>query len=155
MKTTILFLASLLSLAPIAHGETKADVYAFGAWPLCVGHVLTWVALDCTWYKPGTETYALGIKTDSAATDAYSYKITASMQDGSTKVVEGTAARKDNELTGYTDIPNLTFGGIVESIVSIDVTEHTTISVQHFAARPVAVRRMRRVPAGGAPRGVR
>lgn len=138
---------ALIAAASIAHAETKAYISTFGPWPMCVNGALGGVpgilAGDCSWYVPGTETYSLNIWTDSVATDAYSYKVAVVLKDGSTKTLEGIAARKDDKTTGYTEIPKIVFGGIVDKVTSIEVTEHTVISRQRFGESVVVLRRIR------------
>ena len=118
---------TLLATAAPAHAGTNAYVSTFGPWPLCVNGALGGLpgifAGDCSWYAPGTESYSLNIRTDSPATKVYSYAVAVVLKDGSTKTVEGIAARKDDKTTGYTEIPKVVFGGIVVQVVSIHITE--------------------------------
>ncbi|HEY4086745.1 MAG TPA: hypothetical protein VGM43_12445 [Bryobacteraceae bacterium] len=138
---------TLIAAAALGHAGTKAYVSTFGPWPLCVNGALGGVpgilANDCSWYVPGTEAYSLNISTDSAATDVYSYDVTVVLKDGSTKTVEGVVSRKDNKMTGYTEIPNVVFGGIVAKVLSIDITEHTVISRQRVGESAVVLQRIR------------
>jgi hypothetical protein len=138
---------TLIAAAALGHAETKAYISTFGPWPMCVNGALGGVpgipAGDCSWYVPGTESYSLNVWTDSPATDAYSYKITVVLKDGSTKTVDGIAARKDDKTTGYTEIPKVVFGGIVDKVASIEITEHTVISRQRFGESVVVLRRVR------------
>jgi YVTN family beta-propeller protein len=117
----------LIAAAAPAHAGTTAYISTFGQWPLCVNGALGGIpgllASDCSWYAPGAETYSLNVRTDSAATRAYAWEVTAVLKDGSTKTVEGIAPRKDDKTTGYTEIPKVVFGGIVVRILSIRITE--------------------------------
>src|SRR6185503_4095805 len=88
----------LIAAAALGQAETKAYVSTFGPWPLCVNGALGGIpgllAYDCSGYVPGTETYSLNIRTDSPATDAYSWEVTVVLKAGSTKTLEGIAPRK-------------------------------------------------------------
>lgn len=137
----------LLAAAALGHAETRAYVSTFGPWPLCtnggIGGIPGALVDDCSWYVPGTETYSLNVWTDSPATDIYSWAVTVMLKDGSTKTVEGIAARKDDKTTGYTEIPKVVFGGIVAKVLSIDIAEHTVISRQRIGESLVRRRRIR------------
>jgi hypothetical protein len=138
---------TLIAVAALGHAETKAYVSTFGPWPMCVNGSLGGIpgifAGDCTWYVPGTETYSLFIWTDSPAADVYSWRVTVVLKDGSTKTVDGIALRKDDETTGYTEIPKVVFGGIAVKVLSIDVAEHTVIGRQRVGNSAIVIRRLR------------
>ncbi len=138
-------LLTLIAAAGLGHAETNAYVSTFGPWPLCVNGALEGVpgalADDCSWYVPGAEAYSLNIRTDLPATDVYSWEVTVVLKDGSTKTVQGTTLRKDDKMTGYTEIPNVVFGGIVAKVVSIDIAEHTLISREKVGESQVVLRR--------------
>ncbi len=137
---------TLIAAASLGHAGTNAWISAFGAWPLCVNGALGAIpgilADTCSRYVPGAETYSLNIRTDSPATSLYSWDVTVVLKDGSTKTVEGTAPRKDDKTTGYTEIPNVVFGGIVARVLSIGITEQT--------AMPAPAAAFAYVPAGSA-----
>jgi hypothetical protein len=115
-------LTALVFLAGVACAEPSSVVSTWGAWPLCVDGMMT----DCSWYIPGTETYILLIKGDTTVATAYTYAVTAVLQDGSTKALQGIGVRADNS-KGWTIVP-IAFGGIVNS-ATVTIGELAVIAV--------------------------
>lgn len=108
----------LLGVVFAVNGQSIStpQVVAFGAWPLCVNKVLQGIGGECAWYVPGSETYLLLIPASSnSLTVGYSYKLTATLNDGSTvRVVNGVVKRAD--IDGYTYVQGVMFGGIISSV---------------------------------------
>jgi hypothetical protein len=120
MNKTIL----ALLIAASASGQAQAPapyISTFGAWALCASGAAAVLNIDCSWYTPGNETYSLNIpESKGGSAIGYSYAITATLMDGSTKSLAGVTLK--NAVDGYTIVPHLVFGGVVKS-TTIEVEE--------------------------------
>lgn len=92
-------------------------IFPFGTWQACEHGEQS---LICTGFQPGQEQYVLIIKGQSAQSNRYAYRVTATMQDGRQVLTTGQVTRSDNQ-AGYTYV-YLAFGGVAEAF-QVDVEE--------------------------------
>jgi len=123
MKRSII-IALIYAGSLLAQLQTQQQVpylSTFGAWTFCINGIGSLLGTDCSWYKPGTEEYALHIPASGSGVVAYNYTVTVILESGVSQTLTGTVKRSDT-VYGFTDVPKLVFGGIVKSAV-IEVEE--------------------------------
>lgn len=143
----LLILAALLA-APLLSQSTQPATYfiTYGAWPLCTNGAAAALGIDCSWYTPGSESYMLGIHSDSPIVTSYVYTIKAVLMDGRAVSTTALVVRNDDKL-GYTNVFPILFGGIVNfdtlvvQVVGID--EQLNV-ITHRTASGIGLRRGKR-----------
>jgi hypothetical protein len=119
-----------LFLCTLASAQTASNpnilILPYGNWQVCESSWGGQLPI-CNGFTPGSEQFLLMIKANNAQTTKYLFTVVATMQDGSTRVVNGQVTRADNG-AGYTS-NSLFFGGIPLSF-NTTIEEVAVASVQ-------------------------
>jgi hypothetical protein len=86
-----------------------------GIWPVCQS--APQVSDFCRGYRPGSETYILLIKGGPAEVVAYRYRVSVTLEDGSTRTFAGAIERNGD---GVATVPIPTMGIILQNSITVE-----------------------------------